>query len=157
VNLPWPLNSPWLVLIGLGVLLVLVGALLLLPRLRSKPDAGSLIEADPCRSLLAAWQQAKGECDDARRAAEIAHATTERRVADEWVASHRVSNGEPPDVAAEQKAAEAAHAFVEAAREVARRAELQATEICARAAAAHSAYQDCVKERGSRRAASRSR
>jgi hypothetical protein len=155
-------NPLWLWLIGVGLLLLLLGGLLLLPRLRAVRDTGSLLAAaDPCRNLLAAWQKAKGDCDDARRAEEIAHATAERRVADEWVARHRMSEEtrsvEADEMRSADKAGETAHASVEAAREVATRAEAQATEICRRAAAAHLAYQNCVRERGSPQAASRSR
>jgi hypothetical protein len=147
-------NPLWLQLIGVGLLFVLVGAVLLLPRLRAVRDTGSLLAAaDPCKNLLAAWHKAKEDCDDARRAAEIAHATAERRVADEWVALHRMSEPTPPGEGDEKTSA---HVSVEAAREVAARAEAQATEICRRAAAAHLAYQNCVRERGSPRAASRS-
>lgn len=123
------MNPAWLQIIALGLLFVVVGAWLLLVPLRAVRDTSSLrAAADPCGSLLIAWQHATSECDEARRDAEVTRATAERRVAD-----------------------------VEAARQVAVHAEARARETCTRAAETRLAYQACVKERGSPRAASRSR
>lgn len=144
------MNALWLEIIGLGVLLVLLGGWLLLVPLRAVRDTSPLLAApDPCKNLFAAWQQAKLDCEDARRAADIAHATAERREADEWAARDRASDRPVPT--------DVGHASLDAAQAVAAKAEARATEICGRANAAHLAYQACVKERGSTRAASRSR
>lgn len=123
------MNPVWLPIIGLGVLLVVLGALLVLTGSRAVRDTSSLrAAADPCGRILTAWENAKSECEEASRAAEAERATAERRVAE-----------------------------VEAAREVAMQAEARAAEICGRAAKSHRAYKACVKERGSPRRESRSR
>lgn len=123
------MNPVWLQIIGLGVLLVLLGGWLLLVPLRAVRDTSPLVAAPgPCATLLTAWEKATSECEEARRDAEDARATAERRVAE-----------------------------VEAARELATRLEARATETCDRAAEAQLAYEACVKERASPQAASRSR
>jgi len=119
----------WLPIIALGLLLLVVGGWLLFVPLRAVRDTGSLrAAADPCGSLLLTWENATRQCDEARRDADDARATAERRVAD-----------------------------VAPARQLAMSAEKRASETCGRAAEARLAYEACVKERGSPRAAFRSR